>query len=110
MSRILVALGATGLFGLLGVAACADYLAVDGEGHTTATAPQSLAPVKGDICGASGLQYLVGRPRTEAPGPVDPSKRRVFCSSCMVTQDYRTDRLNIVFDKDTDLITAVKCG
>lgn len=63
-----------------------------------------------DTCGASALQPLVGRPRSEIPVPVDPSKRRVTCSTCAVTMDYREDRLNIVFDVDTGIIKEVKCG
>lgn len=63
-----------------------------------------------DTCGAKPLQYLVGRPRSEIPVPVDPSKRRVTCSTCAVTMDYREDRLNIVFDVDTGIIKEVKCG
>jgi hypothetical protein len=63
-----------------------------------------------DSCGARPLQYLVGRPKGEIPVPVDPTKRRVTCSTCAVTMDYREDRLNIVFDVDTGIITQVKCG
>ena len=97
---------------VLGLSACAEYLPVDSQGHTTAEPPKDAAapPVKGDTCGAAALQYLVGKNKAEAPAPVDPSKRRVACSSCAVTMDYRADRLDIVFDKDTGTITAVKCG
>ncbi len=63
-----------------------------------------------DRCGANALQSLIGKPKTEIPVPVDPSKRRVSCSTCAVTMDYREDRLNIVFDVDTGIITQVKCG
>jgi hypothetical protein len=71
---------------------------------------QSLRPVANDQCGASALQYLVGRPRTEIPVPLQPSTRRVVCSSCVITQDYRADRQTIVFDSDTGLIKSVACG
>ena len=99
---------------LASLGGCADYLAVDGQGHTTAEPPKlaaaAAAPTKGDTCGAAALQYLVGKANTEAPPPVDPSKRRVYCSSCHITMDYRPDRVNIVFDKETGNITEVKCG
>lgn len=98
---------------VLGLSACAEYLPVDDQGHTTAEPPKDAAPpvrVKGDTCQAAALQYLVGKNKAEAPAPVDPSKRRVTCSSCAITMDYRPDRLDIVFDKDTGTITAVKCG
>jgi len=81
-----------------------------------AQAPQSpaqsssLRPMANDQCGASALQYLVGRPRTEIPVPLQPSTRRVVCSSCVITQDYRADRQTIIFDGDTGLIKSVACG
>jgi len=71
---------------------------------------QSLRPMANDQCGASALQYLVGRPRTEIPVPLQPSTRRVVCSTCVITQDYRADRQTIVFDSDTGLIKSVACG
>lgn len=98
---------------LASLGGCADYLAVDGQGHTTAAPPEPTvmaAPVKGDTCGAAALQYLVGKANAEAPPPVEPAKRRVYCSACHVTMDYRPDRVNIVFDKETGNITEVKCG
>ena len=114
--QLIVALAAA-----LALGACADnYLAVDGDGHHTANAPKPsltegsppapVIPVKADTCGAAPLQYLIGKPKSEVPVPVDPSKRRVYCSTCMVTMDYRPDRLDIVFDQDTSAVTAVKCG
>lgn len=63
-----------------------------------------------DQCGAADLQRLVGRPRTEIPVPVDPSKRRVACTTCPVTQDYRPDRLNIFFDSESGIVKEVRCG
>jgi hypothetical protein len=61
-------------------------------------------------CDARDLAYLVGKPRTEIPVPVDPSKRRVSCSTCSVAEDYRPDRTNIVFDAQTGLVISVTCG
>jgi len=73
-------------------------------------APQAYHPVANDMCGATALQYLIGRPRTEIPVPLQPSTRRVVCSSCVITQEYRADRQTIVFDSDTGLIKSVACG
>ena len=77
-----------------------------------AQAPQSPAysPNPNDQCGAAALQYLVGRPRTEIPVPLQPSTRRVVCSTCVITRDYRADRQTIVFDSDSGLIKSVTCG
>jgi hypothetical protein len=63
-----------------------------------------------DMCGAKPLQYLVGKPRSEIPVPVNVSNRRVTCTTCPVTMDFREDRLNIFFDADTGIIKEVKCG
>ncbi len=86
----------------------------------TAQAPQSgqqpvpLAPppptATQSRCEAAKLAYLVGKPRTDIPVPVDLSDRRVSCTTCPVTQDYRPDRTDILFDAQTGLITEVKCG
>ena len=67
-------------------------------------------PTADDQCGAAALQYLVGRPRTEIPVPLQPSTRRVVCSTCVITRDYRADRQTIVFDSDSGLIKSVGCG
>ena len=88
----------------------------------SASAPQPPAPApaqtpapppaqaSGDQCGAAEMADLVGKPRTDIPVPVDPSRRRVYCTTCTVTQDYDPTRLNIVIDSQTGLIKEVKCG
>jgi hypothetical protein len=63
-----------------------------------------------DLCGARPLQYLIGKSRTEIPVPVNVTNRRVTCTTCPVTMDFRADRLNIFFDADTGIIKEVKCG
>ena len=68
------------------------------------------APTSSQLCDASGLTYLIGRPRTEIPVPVDPSKRVVACTQCAAPDDYQADRTRITFDAKTGLITSVKCG
>lgn len=131
------ALAAIGLAVSLG--GCArDYLPVDQAGRHTAlpppaapataspspppaepapaaaasnpTAAPSPAPPANDTCGAAGLMYLIGKPKTEIPVATDLSRRRVTCSTCAVTEDYRPDRVTIVFDQTTGLVQAVKCG
>ena len=70
--------------------------------------PQALG--SRDSCGADPLQYLVGRPRTEIPVPVNPNRRRVVCSSCAITQDFNPARQTIVYDTETGLVRSVRCG
>lgn len=61
-------------------------------------------------CDAPSLAYLVGHMKSEIPVPVIPSRRRVACDSCPVTQDYRPERTTILFDANTGVITSVTCG
>jgi len=41
--------------------------------------PPAPTQAAGDSCGANALKYLIGRPRTDIPVPLDPSRRRVVC-------------------------------
>jgi hypothetical protein len=72
--------------------------------------PPAPTPPPKDACGASDLQYLVGKPRTDIPVPVNPSRRRVVCSSCVMTQDVVPFRQTIIYDASTGLVTGVRCG
>ena len=63
-----------------------------------------------DTCGAAALAGLVGRPRTQIPVPVDLTRRRVACTACPVAPDVRMDRLNILYDAQTGLVTKITCG
>ena len=73
------------------------------------TPPRQPAPPK-DACGAESMQSLVGRPRTEIPVPVYPSRRRVVCSTCVMTQDYVASRLTIIYDANSGVVKSVRCG
>lgn len=73
-------------------------------------APISVPPPAPDQCGAYLLQHLVGRPRTEIPIPVDPSSRRVICSTCPKTLDFAPGRQTIEYDAQTGRIAKVECG
>lgn len=63
-----------------------------------------------DTCGAYLLQSLVGQPRTQIPVPLQPSRRRVVCTTCPTTQDYRPDRQTIQYDAASNLVTSVACN
>jgi hypothetical protein len=101
---------------LLILAACASPAPTP-----VATTPPSLAEAvppgatpaprpTNDQCGAADLQYLVGRPETEIPVAVDPTHRRVVCTTCPMTRDYRLDRQTILFNEKTHLVTSVACN
>ena len=103
---------------VVGVAACSEPAPPPPAPPPPAAAAPPPAPVLAppqalasrDSCGADPLQYLVGRPRTEIPVPVNPSLRRVVCSTCVVTQDYVAARQTIVYDAQTGLVRSVRCG
>jgi hypothetical protein len=71
---------------------------------------ESRASSSRDSCGASDLQYLIGKPHTEIPVPVYPDRRRVLCSTCEITPGYVAWRQTIIFDSRTGRVTSVKCG
>lgn len=101
--------------GVLGLFACAPTpppapAAPPTEPAVVETPRPLPLPPPTDHCGAYAMQYLVGRPKTEIPVPIDPARRRVACTTCPVTMDYRQDRLNIFFDAKTGIIREVKCG
>ena len=63
-----------------------------------------------DSCGARDLQYLVGRSRLEIPVPLEPSRRRVVCTTCPITMEFMPQRQTITFDAETGVVREVKCG
>ena len=81
-------------------------------GNQATPTPASVLPLPATEpqCDAAALTYLIGKLRTEIPVPVEPARRRVYCSSCIITEDYVPDRTDIVFDSQTGIITEVKCG
>ncbi|WP_140985279.1 proteinase inhibitor i78 [Asticcacaulis tiandongensis] len=72
--------------------------------------PPEFKPVQTDSCGAYALQELIGKPRSEIPVPLEPSRRRVLCSTCAATMDFNAQRQTIVFDTDTGIIKSITCG
>ncbi|OYX30918.1 MAG: hypothetical protein B7Y99_11170 [Caulobacterales bacterium 32-69-10] len=74
-------------------------------------APISVAPPPPpDQCGAYELTGLVGKPRSEIPVPLIPSRRRVVCTTCPRTQDFNPGRMTIEYDAATGRVTSVTCG
>ena len=69
-----------------------------------------MPPNDADVCKAGELQWLVGKPRSEIPVPVDVVNRRVVCSTCPVTEDYSPYRLNIFYNQQTGIVERVSCG
>ncbi len=78
--------------------------------QTQPVGTQMPPPTMADMCKAEPLQWLVGKPKTEIPVPVEVANRRVTCTTCPVTEDYSPYRLNIFFNAETDLVETVRCG
>lgn len=102
------------LAGLLMLAACSTAPESAPPPPPPAAPPPAPPPVTpapaADACDARSHQYLVGRPRTEIPVPVNPNLSRVACTTCPVTMDFNQNRLNFFFDAQTGIIKEVRCG
>ena len=35
---------------------------------------------------------------------------RVVCSTCPMTMDFNAERLNVIYDEKTGLVTRLSCG
>ena len=62
-----------------------------------------------DACGASELQYLVGKPGVVLDGMRFSQDVRVIQPGMAVTMDFSATRLNIWLDR-RDVIERVTCG
>ncbi|MDP3800591.1 hypothetical protein [Brevundimonas sp.] len=109
-------MGKGGLIVLLALAACSTPAsdasaprALEEAQINQPTGARSSSPTA-DMCRAGELQWLVGKPKTEIPVPVDVVNRRVTCTTCPVTEDYAPHRLNIFFDEQTEIVEQVRCG
>lgn len=97
MKTLMLSLSAIGL-----LAACAP---VDDGG------PAATPPLDGlRQCKADQYQRFIGRNRSELPSKPADETWRVTCTSCPVTMDYNSGRLNIFYDQATGTIREVKCG
>lgn len=111
-------MGKGGLIALAALAGCASPASDAPAPRAVEQAQVSLAPVGSrvpqdsttDLCRAGELQWLVGKPKTEIPVPVNVVNRRVTCTTCPVTEDFVPHRLNIFFNAETDVVEQVRCG
>ena len=109
-------MGKGGLIVLLAVAACStpasDASAPRAIEEAQINQPTGSRPSNPttDMCRAGELQWLVGKPKTDIPVPVDVVNRRVTCTTCPVTEDYSPHRLNIFFNEQSGTVEQVRCG
>lgn len=107
---------APSLMALAALSACStpasDAPAVRAVEEAQMSQPVGARPVNPttDLCRAGEMQWLVGKPKTDIPVPVDVVNRRVTCTTCPVTEDYSPHRLNIFFNDQTGIVEQVRCG
>jgi len=101
---------------LAALSACSTP-AADGPGPRAVEKAQRSRPVgarpinpTADMGRAGEMQWLVGKPKTDIPVPVDVVNRRVTCTTCPVTEDFSPHRLNIFFNDQTGIVEQVRCG
>lgn len=99
---------------LLGLAACTTSPEAPAASTTREPAPPTEtasadAPIP-DQCRAAERQNWVGRSVDNLPAALAGENRRVVCTTCARTEDYRADRLNIDFDAGTRRVVKVSCG
>ena len=107
----------------LGGCSTRQYLAVNDAGDRTALPAGGRAPVPPppvqptpvarlvwDQCGAGAMLYLVGKQKSEIPVANDPTRRRVVCTTCPMTQDYRPERQTILYDEASKAVVRITCG
>jgi len=63
-----------------------------------------------DICHASHYQQYVGRKMIDLPPKPEGAIWRQACTACAVTMDFNPERMNIFFDKDSEVIKEIRCG
>jgi len=104
-----------GIVAALALAACASTEQTEAPlpAAYVAPAPVRMASTPApptDQCGARELAWLVGKPKTEIPVPVEITNRRVLCTTCPRTGEHIPRRLNIFFDQETGVVQQVACG
>lgn len=77
--------------------------AVGGSAQTTQEASDR------DLCGMSNWGHLIGQPESAIPTAELTAGARVICATCLVTQDFREDRLNITLSAD-GRVASMRCG
>jgi hypothetical protein len=102
-------------FGMsMGLAACTASPEVPAASATREpTAPSATVSVDAplpDQCRAAERQSWVGWSVDSLPAASHGENRRVVCTTCARTEDYRPDRLNIEFDAGTRRVVKVGCG
>lgn len=63
-----------------------------------------------DRCGAASRQGWIGQTLSHLPPTPPNAEWRRVCTTCQKTDDFRPDRLNIVYDAADGRIVSLSCG
>ena len=77
-----------------------------GEPEPLATLPTAEA----DTCGAAEYSVWLGQEHQRLPEAPAGKVVRVVCSTCPMTMDFSAERLNVIYDEKTKLVTRLSCG
>lgn len=78
--------------------------------QTPPEADEPAAPTPADGCGAADRQNWIGRARSDLPPTPVGAVWRVFETGQPVTQDLRSNRLNIEIDPESQTVVRLSCG
>lgn len=98
------------------LAGCAPSADETRSGSPPATAPSSptsipsVAYASADACGVAARQDWVGRSVASLPAQPPGANWRRVCTTCQRTDDFRPERLNVVFDAASGRVVSVHCG
>jgi hypothetical protein len=70
---------------------------------------RNVATYFGDECRASELQRFVGQPLSAMPAPAEGIAIRSSCTTCAVNDDLRRNRVNVVFQEETQRVVSIAC-
>jgi hypothetical protein len=79
-----------------------DRLARDSQNEAISRPPP-------DTCEMEAHRGLIGRDGASIDQTTLPSGARVICHDCVVTMEYRADRLNVVLGPDGK-VASLRCG
>ncbi len=108
MRRLIATLALTGALGT-GLGGCEYNYYERGPSPPPPAPPLPRRPPV-DACGASSLQYLIGRSVEAIPQGYGRREPRVVGRRSYYEDRFDPDRLTIVYDEDSGRITRVRCG
>lgn len=79
---------------------------------TTTTTTESAPAATADANSCGDHSAWVGKKKADIQSEIDAlgDKARVLYPDSPATMDYNADRVNVILEKDTDVVTEVRCG